>query len=348
MAQKLATKYLQQYNIGVPRLYRIVNAMTRLTGFVWLCLVLFQGGSAYAQSQAPKAQDAGIELVASIRPLALIALAVGDNRAHVHQLVPNGASSHDYQLRPSDRLALSSARIILWTGPAHERFLQKTLSGELFGREAIHQKGSGKNDPLLIELQSLPGIHLRPQRSLDGSVILPGTVDPHLWLDVDNAAVVAVALAEALASRDPSQAKFYRANAAAFSARMAAFKSKNLNRFWHMSSASRGVVAYHDAYQYLEPALGLLYRGSLTAHEASGVGAKHFLLMSQRIQTDGLKCLLAEPGFSEALAQRAFAGRVGKFTVIDEFFTTVSFDAKGYESGITQMSDAIYTCLIGK
>lgn len=318
--------------------------MTRLSGFVWLCLALFQGGSAYAQSQGPlKAEAAGIELVASIRPLALIALAVSGDRAHIHQLVPNGASSHDYQLRPSDRLALSSARIILWAGPAHEQFLQKTLS-----REALSRGRSSDSGPVLITVQSLPGIHLRPQRSLDGSAILPGTVDPHLWLDVDNAAVVAAALAEALARRDPSQAKFYRANATAFSARMAAFKSKNLNRFRLMSSALRGVVAYHDAYQYLESALGLLYRGSLTAHEASGVGAKHFLLMSQRIQTDGLKCLLAEPGFSEALAQRAFAGRAASFTVVDEFFSVAPYDAKGYEAGITQMSDAIYTCLTGK
>jgi ABC-type Zn2+ transport system substrate-binding protein/surface adhesin len=69
--------------------------------------------------------------------------------------------------------------------------------------------------------------------------------------------------------------------------------------------------------------------------------------MSQRIQDEGISCLLAEPGFDEALARRAFAGRVASFTSVDEFFVAVPFDGKGYEAGLTQMADAIYHCLGG-
>lgn len=314
-----ATKDLQQYNICFPGLYS-PSAMSRL-----LCLVLlFLGLSHGAHARAP-------ELVASIRPLALIALAVSGGEARVRQLVPNGASSHDYQLRPSDRVALAAADIILWTGPAHEQFLGKTLDA---------RRG------LLITAQALPGIRLRPLRNLDGSAVLPGTVDPHLWLDADNAVVIASAIADALARRDPVHAATYRRNAAGFTVQMTAFKNRNANRFQKLDS--HAVVAYHDAYQYLEPALGLTYRGSLTAHEAGRVGARHFLQMSQRIQGEGVACLLAEPGFDAALARRAFAGRVASFTAVDEFFGAALFDGKGYATGLTQMADRIYLCLGGK
>lgn len=294
--------------------------MTRLC---CLALLLFGLLQSHAQARAP-------EVVASIRPLALIALAVSGGQASVRQLVPDGTSSHDYQLRPSDRVMVSGADIVVWTGPAHEQFLKKTL---------------GNSRALLITAQALPGMDLRAQRSLDGAAALPGTVDPHLWLDADNAMVIAHALAEALAVRNPAHAASYRRNAATFSAQMTGFKARNAARFSALDS--RAVLAYHDAYQYLEPALGLGYRGSLTTHEAGRAGARHFLLMSQRIQKEDLSCLLAEPGFDEALARRAFAGRAARFTVVDEFFAAVPFNAKGYEAGLTQMADEIYRCLGG-
>jgi len=288
------------------------------------CLVLFFLGLPQAHAEAASG------IVASIRPLALIARAVSGDQIRVRQLVPDGASSHDYQLRPSDRVALGAADIVLWTGPAHEQFLRKTLDN---------------SRALLITAQALPGIRLHAQRSLDGATVLPGTVDPHLWLDADNAVVIAVAVAESLAARDPAHAAAYRHNAAVFSARMAAFKARNASRFQRLNA--HAVVAYHDAYQYLEPALGLVYRGALTTHEAGRTGARHFLLMSQRIQGEGVSCLLADPGFDVALAQRAFAGHVASFTAVDEFFAGAPFDAKGYEAGLMQMADGIYRCLGG-
>jgi zinc transport system substrate-binding protein len=70
-----------------------------------------------------------LEMVASIRPLALIADAVMAGHGQVRQLVPNGASSHEYALRPSDRALLARADLVLWVGPAHEHFLPTALRG---------------------------------------------------------------------------------------------------------------------------------------------------------------------------------------------------------------------------
>jgi zinc transport system substrate-binding protein len=271
------------------------------------------------------------EVLASIRPLALIAAAVTDGQGgRVSQLVPAGASSHHYQPRPSDRLALARADVVLWIGPAHERFLTRMLAAS----------------PNVLTAQSLPGISRKLQRRPNGDGAIAGTVDPHLWLEPDNAVVIARALAEALARREPAQAEAYRKNAAAFANRMATFKASQAVRFQGLPS--RSFVAYHDAYQYIEPMLGLNFRGSLLQSPESKPGAKHFLLMSQRIRQEGIFCFLGEPGFDKALAKHVFNGRPTNPVEVDELFTTAPLDATGFEAGLLQMTDAINGCLGGK
>lgn len=273
---------------------------------------------------------AAAEVLASIRPLALIAQAVTGEKVAVQQLVPNGASSHDYQLRPSDRLLLGRADVILWVGPAHEQFLARSIAA---------------SRATVITVQKLPELRLLPQRRLDGSAVLPGTLDPHLWLDPDNAAVIARALAEALAKKQPAQAAQFRRHAAEFATRLAVLKARQSPRFQGLPV--RSFVAYHDAYQYLESLLGLSYRGSVVASAESKPSAKHFLLLSQKIRQEGISCLLAEPGFDEALARNVFSGRPARLVAVDELFAAVPSDATGYEAGLSLMVDGVYRCLAG-
>jgi zinc transport system substrate-binding protein len=250
------------------------------------------------------------------------------NQGHIRQLVPDGASSHDYQLRPSDSMALATADIVLWVGPAHEAFLRKTMN---------------RGQAALLTAQTLPGIQLHTQRRVDDASPLPGTTDPHLWLNADNAVVIARALATALTRRDPAHALAYQQNADVFTQQMAAFKVRYATRFKRLNT--RSFMAYHDAYQYIEPALGLDYRGSLTLHDEGQPGAQHLWLMAQRVQQEKISCLLAEPGFNAALARHIFNKSPARFVAVDELFVGVPFTARGYENGLAQMADEIYRCL---
>jgi zinc transport system substrate-binding protein len=276
----------------------------------------------------PSAQAA--QVVASIRPLAMIAVAVTGDGGSVRQLVPDGASSHDYQLRPSDRALLAGDALVLWAGPAHERFLVSVLAG---------RNGS------TLAAQFLPGIRTLAQRTADGSGRLPGTVDPHLWLDPDNAVVVARDLARVLGRREPAAAARYRRNAEAFAARVAAVEAGNAARFGALRS--RRYIAYHDAWQYLEAGLGLDYRGSLTLEAETRPGARYFLQMAERVQRYDVRCFLGEPGFDAALARRLFAGRPARLVSIDELFVDTPMGPDAYPAALATMVDRIYGCLGG-
>lgn len=269
-----------------------------------------------------------LEMVASIRPLALIADAVMAGHGQVRQLVPNGASSHEYALRPSDRALLARADLVLWVGPAHEHFLPTALRGRR-----------------LLTAQSLPGLHVLPARRLADGAPVPGSLDPHLWLSPDNAVVIAQALAAELAQKDTVNAERYRRNADAFAGRV-----RQLTREWQARFAplaSRPLLAYHDAWHYFDDAMGLNFRGSLTLEPEHKPAARHVLLMAQRVQQEKIACLLAEPGADAALARRIFGAQAFHMAAVDELFASTPRGPQGYAAAWNGMATAIERCLAG-
>lgn len=270
-----------------------------------------------------------VEVVASIRPLALIADAVMAGRGQARQLVPDGASSHEYALRPSDRALLARADLVLWVGPVHEQFLGSALRGKP-----------------VITAQTLPGIALLPARRLADAMPVAGTTDPHLWLSPANAATVARALALELSRRDAGGASLYRRNADTFTTRMQQLQDGLHARFASLHKAP--LIAYHDAYQYFEQSAGLLHRGSLTPEPEQKPGARHVLEMAQRVQKEGIACLLSEPGADTALAARIFGRQAYRVAAVDELFVGVPRGPEGYAAGLQNMAGEIQRCLTGK
>lgn len=273
---------------------------------------------------------AAVEVLASVRPLALIAAAVAGPDARVATLLPPGASAHHYQLRPGDRVALARADLVLWVGPAHEAFLIRVLAGS----------------PRLLTTQQLPGMRLLPKRRPDGGRVLAGTVDAHVWLDAGNAAVIARAVAEALAARDPAHAGAYRRNAEALAGRLRAWEAAQAQRFARLPA--RAYLAWHDAYQYLEPGLGLEFRGSVLSGDEDRPGARHVLLLSERVRREELRCLLGEPGFDPALARQVFRGHPARLVSVDEVFAAAPLAPGGFEAGLARLADDVHACLGGR
>lgn len=65
---------------------------------------------------------ANADVVASIRPLAFIAAGIADGVTGTQVLLPDGASPHDYALKPSDLKKIKQADLFVWVGPELEMF----------------------------------------------------------------------------------------------------------------------------------------------------------------------------------------------------------------------------------
>lgn len=89
-------------------------------------------------------ESAQAAVVTSVRPLGFIAAAIADGVTPTEVLLPDGASPHDYALRPSDVQRLQSAELVIWVGPEMEAFLTKPLASHAASQQ--------------IALASLPAI----------------------------------------------------------------------------------------------------------------------------------------------------------------------------------------------
>ena len=265
---------------------------------------------------------ASAQIVTTIKPLTLIAQEVTQGIEQPVQLLPIGASAHHYALKPSQRVLLQKANLIVWVGNSHETFLQTTLK------------------PLsnVLTFEQLPNLKKLAWRDLNTHQPQANTLDGHLWLDPENAIQLAYAIAQKRSQQNPKYAAQYQKNAQAFAQRTRQQLQQSQQKFKLLPL--RNYLAYHDAYQYLESSLGLQYRGSISISPEQKPSAKHLLKLKQQVTQQGWQCLLTEPEFDKGLADKIF-GQYGRYIMIDETFSL----AQSYEQGFGQMAQAIYDCI---
>lgn len=253
----------------------------------------------------PWLAEAKPKVVASIKPLALIAQAIAGDRAEVQTLLPVTASPHDYPLKVSDHRRLRSADLVLWIGPELESFLERSLANIPAQR--------------IMTTYHLPGLHWPEavdHASKDGHQ--HGGGDPHLWLDPRNAAVIAQALTTKLADLDPGSAESYRANAQQFTATLEQLDKDLMQQMGPLKH--QGFAVYHEGYGHFVSRYSLRQLGYVTYSPERRPGARHLRELQGVLKADG-KCLFIEPYYkvesAEAMA-KSMGLRIGTLDPIGD------------------------------
>ncbi len=217
-------------------------------------------------------------LVASTHPLYLIAKAVTAGVEKPVLLLPPSSGGHHINLRPSDRLLLKKSDFVVWFGRDYEAPLYDLL---------VNQKNA-------IALFDVNLFRHLPLRDLKGQTI-PKSVDPHVWLDPDNAIKIAHYIAQVRGRQFPAHALQYQRNVTQFTQRLHAATTEN------KSGTPRYYWAYHDAYYYLESALNLKFSGALTADPELPPTIGQLVWLNQNRPHQQTMCLFAERALTNAL-----------------------------------------------
>lgn len=280
----------------------------------------------------PAAAD--VRLLASIKPLQLIAAAVQDGVGTPDVLLPAGASAHDYALRPSDVRRLRDAQLFYWIGPGMETFLSRPLTA--------------REGPSLA-LQDLPGLELRHFEGTGHAEPdhhhRDGSLDAHLWLLPANAQRIAARMAADLAHLDPPQAPRYQANLAAFSERLKLLDARLLARLEPLRAKPYFVV--HEAYDYFEAAYGLQHTGVFSMGGDVQPGVRHVAAMREKLRATAPACVFSEPPLRPRLAQTLAAGLPVTLAELDAMGSALPVDANGYESLLENLAAELAGCLEG-
>lgn len=304
---------------------RSVSAPLRLAA---LALAALLPGLA-ARADVPK-------VVTDIPPVhALVAQVMGD-LGRPELLLTQGASEHDFQLRPSQAATLSEADLVVWIGPELTPWLDKALQG--LAADAVQ-----------MSLLSVPQTLLRPYADQgahseeEGEDHDHGPTDPHAWLDPDNARLWLGAIAAELGQLDPDHAATYQANAARAVADLDRMDGDLTIRLSAMQG--RPIVVFHDAYGYLAAHYGLTILGSISLGDATAPGAARLAELGASAKAGQIACVFAEqqhdPALAAQLAQDSGA-RLG--AALDPVGSTLPPGPALYGALLTGMANAILDC----
>ena len=277
------------------------------------------------------AQAAPPPVVATIPPIHSLVAGVMEGIGAPHLLLHGAASPHSYALRPSAAQRLQSARIVFWVGPALEGFLARSLA-------ALAEKAR------IVTLTQAPGMDLLPARGRhhDGRT---DRLDPHLWLDPGNAWRIVALAADVLAGEDPANAAAYRRNATRVEARLEALAQRMKGRFAGRPVAT--FILFHDAFQYLERALGLSAAGFVTVTPDRPPGARHLGDIRATITGAGAACVFSEPQFEPRLIRALIEGTGARIGVLDALGSGLQAGPGLYFTMMEGNLGTLGDCLVG-
>lgn len=276
-------------------------------------------------------QHAGaVVVLTSIKPLALIAEELALPSDRVDYLLPAGVTPHAYSLRVSQMRLLHGADLVLWIGPELETFLQKPLAARPPER--------------IMTLAELEGLHW-PEAG--GAAAEHDhhdhDHDMHLWLNPQNAMVIAEALALRLAALNPPAAEHYVSRAAKFRTALAALDAE-LEAQMELV-AGRGFAVYHDGYGHWVERYGMNQVDYVTVIPEQRPGARHLTQLQERLRREAV-CLFIEP-YNDASEAARMAERLGlQVAELDPLASAESLTT--YEQLLRHIADSLSACLLGQ
>ncbi|XPE41653.1 zinc ABC transporter substrate-binding protein ZnuA [Shigella flexneri] len=188
-------------------------------------------------------------------------------------MLPDGASEHDYSLRPSDVKRLQGADLVVWIGPEMEAFMEKSVKNIPNAKQVtIAQLNDVK--PLLMKGADDDDDDHDHWLEKSDEHHHHGDYNMHLRLSPEIARASAVAIHEKLVELMPQSRAKLDANLKDFEAQLAA-TDKQVGNESHRSREK--VIRFHDAYGYYEKHYGLTPLGHFTVNPEIQPGASVYM-----------------------------------------------------------------------
>ncbi|HBO38808.1 MAG TPA: zinc ABC transporter substrate-binding protein ZnuA [Pasteurellaceae bacterium] len=290
-------------------------------------------------------------ILASVKPLGLIASSIADGVTETEIIVPPGASPHDYSLKPSDVKKVKSADVVLWIGEDVDGFLAKNI-GSI-------------DSSKVIEIAQLPEIKLRlgksehhhehgdekhadhnhghDHRSHDKDKHDKLSINWHVWYSPEISKVVARKLADKLSEQYPDKKALVAQNLENFNRTLAQQSEKISTQL--APFANKGFYVFHDAYGYFNDAYGLKQTGYFTINPLVAPGAQTLATIKEEIKEHKVSCLFAEPQFTPRVIESLSKGTGVHIGHLDPMGDKVALGKNAYADFLQFTADSYAECL---
>lgn len=180
--------------------------------------------------------------------------------ASVDQVIPDGASPHEFQLSARDRARIENDLLLVYNGADLE-------AGIPISDIQVPKFAMAEHVGPLQRFRSAGSLE-HPSAEAGAA----GGYDPHVWMDPTRVVTALPALAETLAKADPVHAAGYRARARAYAAKLRRLDAEMRRTLAAVPPQNRKLVTSHDALGYFADHFG--FQVIATPFPASGPDAE--------------------------------------------------------------------------
>lgn len=241
-----------------------------------------------------------LKVIASFSIIGDFAENVGGDRIELRTLVGPDSDAHVYEPRPADAAAMAGADVVLVNGLHFEGFLQRLVEASATSATFVElTKG--------VEPREMGG-DAHGDEEADGHG--HGAIDPHAFQSIPNARIYVTNIADAFCDADAEGCATYRANAAAYTARLDELDAKVRAAVAAIPVEKRTIITSHDAFGYFAHEYGLTFlapEGISTEAEAS---AADVAALIEQVRHDKASAIFIENITNRRLVEQ-IAGETG-------------------------------------
>ncbi|WP_457937493.1 zinc ABC transporter substrate-binding protein AztC [Mesorhizobium sp. 10J20-29] len=241
-----------------------------------------------------------LKVIASFSIIGDFAENVGGDRIELSTLVGPDSDAHVYEPRPADAAAMAGADVVLVNGLHFEGFLQRLVEASATSATVVElTKG--------VEPREMGG-DAHGDEEADGHG--HGAIDPHAFQSIPNARIYVANIADVFCDADAVGCATYRANAAAYTARLDELDAKVRAAVAAIPVDKRTIITSHDAFGYFAHEYGLTFlapEGISTEAEAS---AADVAALIEQVRHDKASAIFIENITNRRLVEQ-IAGETG-------------------------------------
>jgi ABC-type Zn uptake system ZnuABC Zn-binding protein ZnuA/ABC-type Mn2+/Zn2+ transport system permease subunit len=230
----------------------------------------------------------GLAVVATTTQIGDWVREVGGPAVSVDQVLRPNTDPHEYEPRPSDVEAASSAALVFANGDGLDRWIA----------EIVADSGS---DAKTVDLGArvpdrLPGAASGAEAS---------RFDPHWWHDPHDAEAAVRAIERRLSAADPRHRSLFERNAASYLGRLRRLDGGIAACMAAIPASRRKLVTDHDAFGYFAHRYGIDVVGAVIPSQTTEAepSAKDLAALIQVIEKEGVSAIFPESSLSPKLAE---------------------------------------------
>ena len=289
--------------------------MKKIYGIIILCTLFAVCLCGCAKETAGKntasANDSKIKIVTTIFPeYDWVMNILGDKKddADVTLLLDKGVDLHSFQPSADDIMKISDCDMFIYVGGESDGWVHDALS------QAVNK------DMVAVNLLETLGDRVKEEETVegmeheheDGDEHEDGEehdhedeeeLDEHVWLSLDNAALVCDVITESVSKIDPANADVYSENLKAYKAELSKLDAEYENA---VSSASKNTVLFADRFpfRYLTDDYGLEYFAAFSGCSAeSEASFETVIFLAGKIDQLGLNTILTIENNDQKIAK---------------------------------------------